>query len=252
MRRLPSLLALLALPALASFARAADLTVFAAASLSDSLREAGAAYSAETGRSLRFNFGGSGTLARQIKDGAPADVFISADELRLDQLIDARLLRADTRRALLANTLVVVVSTERRDELKLATLGDLGDTRFRRLALGDPATVPAGSYAKQQLGRLDLWTALEAKVLPLDSVRAALAAVESGNAEAGFVYKTDALASRKVAVVFEVPPAEGPRVVYPAAVVTDSKNPDAATALIAWLAAPKAQALFARHGFLAP
>lgn len=249
MRPFPSLLALIPLLAVAvsTVAPAAELTIFAATSLSDVLREAGPAFSTATGDRLRFNFAASGTLARQIKDGAPADLFISADEPRLDQLIKAKLLIADTRHTLLANTLVIV---SREDSPKPRSLADLENASFRRIAIGDPATVPAGTYAKQHLDRLGLWSALEPKLLPVDSVRAALAAVESGNAECGFVYKTDALTSQKVKIALEVPHSEGPRIVYPAAVVTDSKHPEAAATFLAWLAAPEAQEIFAKHGFL--
>lgn len=244
------LLAFFALAALAPLGLAAELTVFAAASLSDALTELAPAYAKTSGNTLRLNFGGSGALARQIKEGAPADVFFSADELRVDQLAAARLLLADSRRTLLANTLVVAVSAEGGPDLPSPDrlLGE----DFRHIAVGDPATVPAGAYAKQHLEKLGLWESLHAKLIPVDSVRAALAAVESGNADAGFIYKTDALGSKKVRVAFEVPLAEGPRITYPAAVVADSKEPAAARAFIAWLAAPEARAVFARRGFLSP
>lgn len=243
-------LAILALPvlALALPARAAELTVLAAASLTDALKEAAPAFAAASGHTLRFNFGASGALARQIREGTPADVFISADEARMDQLAKAGLLLADTRRDLLANTLVVIVAAE--GAPAVAALGDLRAPAIRRIALGDPATVPAGTYAKQHLEKVGLWTPLAEKFTPVDSVRAALAAVESGNVEAGFVYRTDALASKKVRVAVEIPSAEGPRIVYPVAALQESKQPDAARAFVAWLAGPEAQALFARQGFL--
>lgn len=245
-----SLCALLALSALAPLLRAAELTVFAAASLSDSLAEAAPRFTAATRHTLRFNFGGSGALARQITERAPADVFISADELRLDRLTAAKHLLVETRRTLLANTLVLIVDIAPDGDAALSSLSELRSPAFRRIAIGDPATVPAGTYAKQYLEKLGLWEPVRAKLLPVDSVRGALAAVESGNADAGFVYKTDALGSKKVRIAFEVPLAEGPRIAYPAAVVADSKHTDAARALIAWLGAPEAQAVFAKHGFL--
>jgi molybdate transport system substrate-binding protein len=231
-------------------AGAADLTVFAAASLSDALVAISPAYTRATGHTLRFNFGASGLLARQIQEGAPADVFFSADELRMDQLGQAGLLLPGTRHTLLANTLAIVVAVEGGAPVK--TVGDLAQAGVRRIAIGEPATVPAGTYAKQYLQRIDLWQPLLGKLVPLDNVRAVLAAVESGNAEAGIVYRTDALISRKVRAVVEVPSAEGPKITYPAAVINATKQPGAARALVEFLASPEAQVVFARYGFLLP
>lgn len=228
----------------------AEVRVLAAASLSDVLREIAPLHARASGDTLVFTFGGSGALARQIAEGAPADVIVSADELRVDQLAAAGLLLAGTRRILAANTLVLVVAAE--DGVTLKTLADLGGSAVRRLAIGEPATVPAGTYAKAHLEGLGLWAAVQPKTVPLDNVRAVLAAVEAGNADAGFVYRTDALISRNVRIAVEVPRSEEPRIAYPAAVVKDSKSPAAARALLVFLAGPEAQAVFAKHGFLAP
>jgi molybdate transport system substrate-binding protein len=229
---------------------AAELRVFAAASLSDALREIAPLHASATGDSLVFNFGGSGALARQIKEGAPADVFVSADELRVDQLAAAGALFTDSRRIIVENTLVLVVAVD--EGARITALPDLTGAGLRRLAIGEPATVPAGSYAKAHLEKLGLWTAVEARVVPLDNVRAVLAAVEAGNADAGFVYRTDALISKRVKIAVEVPRGEGPRIVYPAAVVQASSSPEAARALVTFLVGAEAQAVFAKFGFLAP
>ncbi len=229
-------------------AGAAELTVFAAASLSDALGEIAPAYSRATGHTLRFNFGASGLLARQIQEGAPADVFFSADELRMDRLDQAGLLLPGTRRTLLGNTLVVVVATP--EGARVGSLPDLAGASVRRVVIGDPATVPAGTYARQYLQKMGLWPLLLGKLVPLDNVRAVLAVVESGNADAGIVYRTDALISKKVRIAVEVPLAEGPRITYPAAVITTTKQPAAARALVDFLASPAAQAVFVRYGFL--
>ena len=229
---------------------AAELTVFAAASLSDALKEIAPAYTKATGDTLRFNFGASGTLARQIKEGAPADLIVSADELRVDQLEKAGLLLPETRRTILANQLVVIVAEE--NGAPVATLADLARPDVRRIAIGEPATVPVGTYAKDYLGKVALWTQVTGKCVPLDNVRAVLAAVEAGNAEAGFVYRTDALIAKKVRVAVLVPLAGGPTITYQVAVVRDTKAPEAAKAFAAFLAAPEAQAVFARFGFLPP
>ncbi len=177
-----------------SFSAAAELTVFAAASLADSIEALSPLYAKASGNTVRFNIGGSGTLARQIKEGAPADVFLSADELRLDQLDRDGLLLPGTRRTLLANTLVLVVAA---DNTTIATLDDLSLPAVRHLAFGEPATVPVGTYAKTYLAGLSRWEPLQAKAVFLENVRAVLSAVEAGNADAGFVYKTDALRSKK-------------------------------------------------------
>jgi molybdate transport system substrate-binding protein len=235
---------------LAAGASAAELTVFAAASLSDALREIGPAYTSATGDTLRFNFGASGTLARQIKEGAPADVIVSADELRVDQLEKAGLLLAGTRRTILANQLVVVVAVE--NGAPVSALADLAKPAVRRFALGEPATVPAGTYAKAHLEKLGLWTPVSGKAVPLDNVRAVLAAVETGNADAGFVYRTDALISKKVRIAVVIPVTAGPRITYPVAVVGGTKSPEAAKAFAHFLAGTEAQAVFAKLGFLRP
>ncbi len=257
---------------LATLGHAAEINVFAAASLSDVLRELSPQFTAASGHTLRFNFGGSGLLARQLKEGAPADAFLSADELRVDQLEKAGLLRPGTRHTFLANTLVVIVEVSRKApvarqasersesspslkppaavQAPLSSLADLGKPGVRRVAIGDPASVPAGTYAKEFLMKQGLWKALSPKVVPLDSVRSVLAAVEAGNAEAGFVYRTDALISKKVRVAVEIPQGQGPKINYPGAVLKNAPQPEAAEAFLTWLKGPVAQAAFTQHGFI--
>ena len=232
----------------AATAAAAELTVFAAASLSDALKELTPVYAKATGDTLRFNFGASGALVRQIKEGAPADVIISADELRVDQLEKAGLLLAGTRRTILANQLAVVVAGE--GGAPVAGLADLAKPEVRRIAIGEPATVPVGTYAREHLQKLGLWAQVIDKCVPLDNVRAVLAAVEAGNADAGIVYQTDALISKKVRIALLVPQAEGPRITYPVAVLRDAKAPEAAKAFAVFLSGPAAQAVFVKFGFL--
>ncbi len=233
---------------LASVVFAAEVTVFAAASLSDSLKEVAPLYTKATGDTLRFNFGASGALARQIQAGAPADVILSADELRVDQLEKAGLIAAGTRRTILANLLVVVVAADA--GAPVAALEDLGRPGVKRIAIGEPATVPVGTYTKEHLQKLVLWAQVSDKCVPLDNVRAVLAAVEAGNADAGFVYKTDALISKKVRIAVTVPLGEGPKITYPAAALRDAKQPEAAAKFVAFLASPETQAVFAKYGFL--
>jgi molybdate transport system substrate-binding protein len=252
--RSPAAIVLLAVLALLSapLARAAELTVLAAASLTDALQAAAPAFTEATGHTLRLGFGGSGTLARQLTEGARADLFVSADSLRMDALARADLLLPGTRRDLLANTLVLVVAAVDGAPAP-ADLAALRRPALRRIALGDPATVPAGTYASELLERHALREPLAPKLVAVDSVRAALAAVEAGHADAAFVYRTDALASTRVRIALEFPPPAGPAIRYPAAVVRDTRHPEAARALLEWLAtAPAAREIFARHGFLRP
>lgn len=229
-------------------AKPAELNVFAAASLSDALKEIAPRYTQATGVTLRLNLGASGMLSRQIREGAPADVFISADVERLEQLERAGLLMAGTRADLLRNTLVLVVAKE--EGATIHALADLAAVSVHRVAIGEPATVPAGTYAKAHLEKLGLWSALQKKIVPLDNVRAVLAAVASGNADAGFVYKTDALISNQVNIAIEVPLADGPKIIYPVAIVKDTPSPKAARRLLAYLSGAEAQAVFTRYGFL--
>ena len=226
---------------------AADLTVYAAASLTDAMKEIGPAYEKESGDKLQFNFGASNMLARQIEEGAPADLFFSADEAKMDALEKKDLLLPGTRRSLLSNLLVIVVPADASAAPKSAA--DLTKPEFRKLALAEPQTVPAGIYAREYLQKLGLWDAVKEKVVPTENVRAALAAVESGNVEAGIVYKTDSLISKKVKIAVEVPAAEGPKISYPVAVQRSSKQPDRARKFAEYLAGPMARSVFEKFGF---
>ena len=228
-------------------ARAAELTVHAAASLTDALKELAPAYEQQSGDKLRFNFGASSQLARQIKEGAPGDVFFSADEAQMNHLDQAGALAPGTRENLLGNSLVIVVPAD--SALKITSAADLAKPEVRKVAVAEPNSVPVGVYTKEYLTKLGLWEKVSPKVVPTENVRASLAAVESGNVEAGTVYKPDALISKKVRVAYEVPAAEGPRIVYPLAALKDSKDPAAARRLLAFLGGGDARAVFARHGF---
>jgi len=225
---------------------AAEITVFAAASLTDSLKEIATGYEKTSGDTVRFNFAASNTLAQQIQAGAPADIFFSADEAKMDTLDKAGLIVKDTRKDLLGNSLVVITPEP---GLKISEAADLLKEDIKHLSLGDPKAVPAGVYAKAWLEKIGLWKKLESKVAPAENVRAAMAVVESGNAEAGIVYKTDAAISKKVRIAMEVPAAEVPKITYPAAVVKDSRNADAARKFLTYLAEKTADETFAKFGF---
>jgi molybdate transport system substrate-binding protein len=227
---------------------AATIRVFAAASLTESLQEIAAGYEQQTGDQVLFNFGASSFLARQIEEGAPADIFFSADDAKMDGLARKGLLLNATRKSRLSNSLVIVVAADGARFIRSGA--DLADARVKRLALADPKTVPAGIYAKEYLERARLWEKVAAKVVPTANVRAALAAVESGNVDAGMVYKTDARLSRKVRVAYEVALGEGPAIHYPMAVVKDSKQLDAARRFLDHLASADAGRVFERFGFI--
>jgi molybdate transport system substrate-binding protein len=218
--------------------------VFAAASLADALTEAGKAYEAEGGGTVRFNYAGSNDLARQIEAGAPASVFISANQAQMDSLEKAGKVRAGDAFALVGNTLVVIEPKEG----KARPVGSARDLAgFERLSLADPAAVPAGVYAKTWLEHEGVWAQLSAKVVPALDVRAALAAVAAGNLPVGIVYATDALSSNKVRVVYRVPAPATPGLRYFAAPVAPVAP--AAMAFVAFLKGPKAREIFARYGF---
>jgi molybdate transport system substrate-binding protein len=228
--------------------RAADIYVSAAASLTDVLKEIAIPYEKQSGDNLVFNFAASSVLARQIEEGAPADLIFSADEAKLDALEKAGLLLPETRKSVLSNTLVIVVPNDSTVDFNSAR--DLAGRGIKKIAVGEPSSVPAGIYAKEYLDKLGIWQKLTDKIVPVESVRAALAAVESGNVDAGIVYKTDALISQKVKVAYEVPATEGPAISYPLAVLKDAKSPDAAKKLAAYLESAPAEAVFQKYGFL--
>jgi molybdate transport system substrate-binding protein len=226
----------------------AAVLVFAAASLTDCLKEIAAGYEKKTGDEVILNLAASSTLAVQIRAGARADVFFSADEARMQALEDEGLIAKGTRRGRLSNSLVIVVAAEGGAEVKSPQ--DLAGPKIKRLALGDPQGVPAGVYAREYFRRLNLWSALEPKVVPMESVRAALAAVEAGNVDAGVVYKTDAAISRKVRIAWEVPRQEGPRISYPVALVVGGPQPKAARRFLEHLGSEEAEAVFRKFGFI--
>lgn len=227
--------------------QAATVTVFAAASLTDSLQQIAADYEKSSGDKIVFNFAASGTLARQIEAGAPADIFFSADEARANRLDQEGLLVSGTRKSLLGNSLVIVTPP---DAAAIHSPADLTNAAIQRLALGDAKIVPAGTYAKAYLEKLSLWPAIEPKVIPCESVRAVLAAVASGDVDAGIVYKTDAAISKKVKVAFAVPAADGPKISYPLALLKDAPQPEPAKKFIAYLDSDAAAAVFQNFGFV--
>jgi molybdate transport system substrate-binding protein len=237
--------ALLLLLVLAPLA-AAEVRVFAAASLTDALTEIAGQYGKRTGERIVFNFAGSSTLERQIELGAPADLFASADADKMDRLARLGRIDASTRVSLLSNQLVVVVP--RGETTVVRSARDLA--KLRRLALAEPSSVPAGIYARKWLERTGVWASVAPKVVPVENVRAALAAVEAGNADAAVVYRTDAAISKRVRVAYAVPAADGPAIDYPFAVTSDAANAAAAKRFLGFLRSDAARAVFRRYGFI--
>jgi molybdate transport system substrate-binding protein len=232
---------------LASPVRATPVNVFAAASLTDALKQIAVDYEKTSGDHIAFNFAASGPLARQIEAGAPADVFISADEARADELAGKGLLVTGSRRSLLGNTLVIVTPP---DNTTIHTPTDLTNSAVKRIALGDPKSVPCGTYSRQYFDGLGVWPLVAAKMIPCENVRSVLATVETGDVDAGIVYKTDAAVSKNVKVVYEVPVADGPKITYPAALVSGSSQTEAAQKFLDYLSTPRAQKIFRDAGFV--
>lgn len=249
MCRLLSTFLLLVLLAPARPAAAGEITVFAAASLTNVLQELAEEWQKAGGEKVVFNFSASSTLAVQIEAGAPADLFFSADEAKMDRLEKKGLLLPGSRRSVLGNTLVVVVAAD--SPLVITGPQDL-EKKVRVLALAEPQTVPAGIYAKEYLRQVGSWSALIDKVVPTDNVRAALATVEAGNADAAIVYATDAAISRKVKIAWQVPAAEGPKISYPLALIAGAKEAAAAGRFADFLTSAESLVTFRRFGFLVP
>jgi molybdate transport system substrate-binding protein len=176
------------------------------------------------------------------------DIFFSADEAKMDALDRKGLIVRDTRKSRLSNSLVVVIASD--SPMQIHSANDLVKADVKRLALADPKTVPAGIYAREYLEKMKLWSVIEKRVVPMDNVRAALSAVESGNVEVGIVYKTDANISKKVKVAYEVPVKEGPAISYPMAVVKATEKPAVARRFLDYLESDQAGRVFEKAGFI--
>jgi molybdate transport system substrate-binding protein len=222
------------------------LTISAAASLKDVLVEVEAAYKQSQGNvEFSNNFAGSGTLAAQIDQGAPVDVFLSAAAKQMDDLGAKGLLAPGSRRNLLRNTLVLIAPLDS----KLGSFQGLAASDVKMIALGDPAAVPAGQYGRQTLLALHLFDKVGTKIVFAKDVRQVLTYVETGNADAGLVYGTDAKSSSKVKVVATAPESSHDPILYPAAVVKGSRNQGAALKFVDFLGSPAAGAIFTKYGF---
>jgi molybdate transport system permease protein len=223
------------------------VVVSAAVSLSEALEAAARQVERRTGMRVSLNFGASNSLARQIVAGAPVDLFISADEAQMQVLEAAGRIAPGTRVDLLRNRLVVVVPAGRGSPVHSPS--DLLSPAIRRIAIGDPSAVPAGVYAREYFRRLGLWDALSPEAVPGASVRAALAAIDAGEADAAVVYATDARMTRHAVVAFEVPADSAPPILYPAALVAGAAHAREAAEFLRALQDPATMAIFEGFGF---
>lgn len=229
-----------------------ELTVFAAASLTDVLQEAGNAYTAKSQVAVRFSFAASSALARQIESGAPADAFVSADQEWMDYLADRKLVAAGTRTDVATNALVLVAPAASTLQLAIAPRFALAQAlgRHGRLATGDPQTVPAGRYAKAALTRLGVWDSVAGRIIAADNVRTALNFVALGEAPLGIVYATDVRGSARVRTVATFSPDAHDPITYPAAATR--RGGTRAAEFVQFLRSEEAHRIFRQHGFGIP
>lgn len=228
-----------------------ELTISAAASMTNALMEIQEAFETKNSTiKLRFNFGGSGALQQQIEQGAPADLFLSAAVTNMAALIDKELIDHSQQINLLTNKLVVIVPTE--GNIPMNNLTDLLNTEVKTVAIGIPESVPAGNYAKEALMDAELWVTLQDKSVQAKDVRQVLQFVETGNADAGFVYATDAFTSNNVQIAVEVDEASYPAIQYPIGIVKATKHPQEAEDFYLYLQSQKALDVFIKYGFSVP
>lgn len=227
-----------------------NVNVYAAASMKESLDELARQFDKQGGGRVLVSYGASPALARQIEKGAPADLFISADLDWMDYLDQRKFIRANTRVNLVSNRLVLIAPADSKAVLNIAPKFPLADAlKGNRLAMADPDSVPAGKYSKATLEALGVWREVAPKIARGENVRAALALVARGEVPFGIVYSTDAIAERKVRVIGEFPAHLHPPIVYPAAVLADSRSPSA-PALLRFLRSGEARAVWRKFGFV--
>jgi molybdate transport system substrate-binding protein len=223
-----------------------DLTVAAAASLQDAAVELKDIYEQRHANvKITYNFASSGTLQKQIEEGAPADLFVSAGKSQMDALSAKELIVESTRKDLLGNELVLIAG----QDSDLSGFEGLTDPGVVRIGIGEPETVPAGKYAKEALTYLDLWGKIETKLVLAKDVRQVLTYVETGNAEAGLVYRSDTIGSEKIKIVAAAPAGSHNPIVYPMAVVKSTKYQKEAEDLAGFLVSDEAARVFEKYGF---
>ena len=243
----PHLLILLSFVCLFIGCSGEELVIFGAMSLTDTLTEVSQRFGAARNVKVYCNFAGSSTLQRQIEKGAPSDVFISASPKQMDALQDEGFLYDGSRRDILSNRLVLVAPVD--SSLSMINAGMLAQDSIRRIAIGEPNSVPAGIYGREALRHLGVWDAVQSKLIPSADVRSTLAYVESGEVDLGVVYQTDAATSKKVRIIYQFPDSSHSPIVYPAAVLRDTRHKDLAQAFLDYLQTAEVAAIFEKHGF---
>jgi molybdate transport system substrate-binding protein len=241
---------LLALPVISGCSKPApvELNVSAALSLTDALQEVNDLYMQENENvTIVANFASSGTLQQQIQEGAPVDVFISAAAKQMNTLQDGGLIINETRQDLLNNKVVLVVPTD--STLNIADFTDLLNEDVKQVAIGDPESVPAGTYGKQALDLLGIYEQVQPKLILCSDVRQVLSYVEAGNVDAGIVFATDAAITDKVKIVADAPAEVNNKIVYPVAVIKASEQVEVAKAYISFLLSSDAKDVFEKYGF---
>lgn len=223
------------------------LMVSAAISLTDALEDIKVLYEEENNVELTFNLGGSGSLAQQIQQGAPVDVFISANQEWMDTLEGADLVIEATREDITGNKLVLITGKD--SPINYGSIVDISAEDIDQIAIGNPESVPAGMYSEQLLHTLDMWDSLEDKLVLAKDVRQVLTYVETGNVDIGFIYESDALTSNSIKVLATAEDGSHDPIIYPAAVLKDTKHEKEASDFVSFMASDEAQMIFVKHGF---
>ena len=226
-----------------------ELNISAAVSMKDALAEIQTNYQKKAPHvKLVYNLGASGSLQKQIEQGAPADIFISAAPKQMNELEAKNLVIKATRKNLLENKLVLIAPKD--STLSISKLEDLQNDTVKQISIGETKVVPAGQYAEQALKKLGVWDKVQRKIVFAKDVRTVLTYVDTGNVDAGLVYKTDAATSSKVKILATAPDGSHAPIIYPAAVLTGAKNQKAAEEFLAYLAGPEGKTVFEKYGFV--
>ena len=236
-------------PKAADAPKPVELNISAAVSMKDALAEIQTNYQKKAPHvKLVYNLGASGSLQKQIEQGATADIFISAAPKQMNELAAKNLVINATRKNLLENKLVLIVPKD--STLSISKLEDLQNDAVKQISIGETKVVPAGQYAEQALKKLGVWDKVQRKIVFAKDVRTVLTYVDTGNVDAGLVYKTDAAASKKVKILAIAPDGSHAPIIYPAAVLTGTKNQKATEEFLSYLAGPEGKSVFEKHGFV--
>lgn len=226
-----------------------ELIISAAASLTDVAEEISTAFNKENEHiTVTYNFGSSGSLVSQIQEGAPADIFLSASKKDMDTLADGDLIVADSRFVFAGNSLVVIAPKD--SALELSSLDDIATVEAANIIIGDTTTTPIGRYTKESFENINAWSAVEGKLVFATTVNQILTHVQDGNAELGVSFKTDAMRNDEVKALLDIDPSLHGAITYPAAVIKDSQQQEAASLYINFLASEEGKQILASHGFL--